>query len=139
MFTLIEVSSIAERYSRIINAPIDQLLTFGLSRDDGTPNVEISEPFYSYVANDRGIKSINRRTQDIDELLYWVFTDICFNLAVDYEFYHRNPMVDPRRMIFAYQLELINRLNRKWYSKTKKEIKEILDIAPYVDNNKDSE
>jgi hypothetical protein len=128
-----EIENKIEQLAKIIDAPFSQMVTFGNSRDDGTPNIEVNDSDYFYVIRDRMICE-NRRAQNFDELLYWVFSGICFSMSCKYELENRKPQMDTRRIMFQYQLELLNKINTEWCWKRKREIGKILDSTPYDDN-----
>jgi hypothetical protein len=131
MLSLTEIKQKIEQLASYINAPIDQMLTYGISKDDGTPYIEIDDANYYYLAFDHDTRSINRKTQDLNELLFWVFADISFNMACLYELAHRDPKINYRKVIFSYQLELLDKLDPLWKERREREIDEILKFNPY--------
>ena len=134
MFSLIEIKQKIEQLAIQIDASANQMLpTYGTSKDDGTPYIEVEYSNYFYLAYDRDTKSINRKTQDIDELLYWVFAGVTFNMASSYASAHRDPSINYRRIMFSHQLELLEKLNPLWRKRREKEIDEILKGSPYSD------
>ena len=90
---------------------------------------------YSYVIldNEAGMEHLSRgTTQDIDELLYWVFEYITFSMASSYAAMHRDSINNHRRVMFLHQLELLKKLNPFWEKRREKEIDEILKFSPYT-------
>lgn len=41
------------------------------------------------VVVERGIEWERRKTNDLDKLLYWIFANLTFSMAVEYELAHR--------------------------------------------------
>jgi hypothetical protein len=68
-----------------INAPESTLpgMTFA------NPYVMIENGAYHYLVRERGETLQDRKTHDLDELLYWIFQDVTFNMAVQSERKHR--------------------------------------------------
>jgi hypothetical protein len=133
MLKLDEIKKNVEILASQINAPANQMPTYHLSRDDGTPHIEVDAKNYYYIALERDRKIKNQQTDDVDELLYWVLRDITFNMATSYELAHREPKSDPRKGIFSYQLDLLEKLNPLWKERRRREITEILKDHPYRD------
>ena len=108
------------------------LPTYGTSKDDSTPFIEVNAPYYYYLAYERGVKCINRQTTKLEDLLYWVFQDITFDLAMSYEPEHRIPAAshDYRKAIFTHQLELLNSISLSWKKKREQEIAAIISDHP---------
>jgi hypothetical protein len=121
------------RLSKLIDAPTDQLPTFGRSRDGGYPHIEFDQHGYHYVVIERGTEQERRTTRDPDELLYWIFEAITSYMAFQHELRHREAGRDPRRIAFPRQIHLLERLNPLWTQRRRLEIESILDSHPYDD------
>jgi hypothetical protein len=133
MKTLDELRSIIEVLAERIHAPKDSLPTYVHPREGAYPCIEIIDQGYHYFAMERGQLMIDRFTEDEDELLYWVFRSITFEIALDYEHKHRRPFVDFRRLMFAKNIELFGVLSKDWENRYRAEIVEILRKNPYED------
>jgi len=120
--------------ARIINAPRDLLPTFGSTRDFGNPHIEVDKKNYHYVIVERGIEWERSTTQNLNELLYWIFNDVTFQMACDYEVKNRVNNQDFRRELFRKQLELMKNINSDFSKKLEEEIREILKNHPFNDN-----
>jgi hypothetical protein len=83
---------------------------------------------------ERGAERERLRTNNLDELLYWVFESTTHALAVDFELHHRNPAEDFRRGMFQHQLELLEQLDPAWRDRCDKKIKAILENYPFRDS-----
>ena len=94
---------------------------------------EIDEDGYNYVVSERGIEFKRQHTKDIAKLLYWIFKDIEFNIASEYELNHRKSNEDSRRQLFAKIIELMELIDPKFAKWEKKEIAKILKENPYCD------
>jgi hypothetical protein len=92
---------------------------------------------YYYVNFDHATKVFDRKTSDLDVLLYWAFADITFIMASDYASTHRDPKVDPRKIMFEHQLALLDMINHDWKERMEPEIAEILKVSPYRDLSSD--
>lgn len=103
------------------------------SAEDGRPHVEISRNEYSYVVFERGCELERRQTKDFDELMFWLISDMTFELASSWELDHRLANQDPRRLIFFKQLELMNKINTHWSEKLSEAQHEILVNYPFED------
>ncbi len=102
-------------------------------RNDGSPHVEINENDYHYVVTERGVENSRRTTKEPNEILYWMISDITFWMAVDFELKHRIEGRDFRRLMFAKQLELLQKAHLNWAEKRRKKIEAILTENPFVD------
>jgi len=120
--------------ARIINAPRDLLPTFGSTRDFGNPHIEVDKKNYHYVIVERGIEWERSTTQNLNELLYWIFNDVTFQMACDYEVKNRVNNQDFRRELFRKQLEFMKNINSDFSKKLEEEIREILKNHPFNDN-----
>ena len=65
----------------------------GPSEDGAPPHVEIDARGFHYVVVERGKEISRKSTARIDDLLYWIFDDVTFNVACDHEVRHR-PFAD---------------------------------------------
>ncbi|MEJ2294250.1 MAG: Imm63 family immunity protein, partial [Candidatus Lokiarchaeota archaeon] len=68
---------------------------------------------------------------DVHKLLYWIFKDIVFEMASDYELNHRKPEEDFRKLLFNKDLALFEKLDNQWYVWEKEDIDNILKENPY--------
>jgi len=121
-------------YGKKINAP-SRLLTVRATSDGfGTPYIEIDKNGYNYIVSERGVEFERRQTRNTDQLLYWIFKSIVFIMANDYELEHRKPNEDHRKLLFAKQIELMEKLDSKFAQWEKEELDKILEEAPYEDD-----
>lgn len=131
MVSLEEIQQIVEKNAKIINAPTSKILTFGISRDDGTPCIQNSQDKYYYICKDRNTITFQKQTDDINELLYWVFCGITSEMAETYAINHPIKNRFSRKVKFSHQLWLLDQINKNWSTKREKEINEILIQYPY--------
>jgi len=99
----------------------------------GEAHVEVQNGVYQWVVTERGSEWERRETRDPQELLYWLVYDVVCSLATQYEFDHREPGQDFRRIMFAKQVELMESLDPKWADRTKAYIQTVLLDNPFVD------
>ncbi len=100
---------------------------------NGSPHIEIVGGRYHYVVTERGRELERRVTESLDRVLYWLVSDLVFDLAVKYELEHRIPGRDSRRLVFAREIELLEKLNPEWAERTRQKIQDILKKYPYRD------
>ncbi|HET6555760.1 MAG TPA: Imm63 family immunity protein [Prolixibacteraceae bacterium] len=74
-----------------------------------------------------------RRTRDLDELLYWIFTNITFSMAFKLSLEKSIGSMDRRKLIFQFQEELLGKLNLQWKDKIHAEYIEFLKNHPTDD------
>ncbi len=135
MRSLVEIQQVIDKLARQVNAPIGAMPTYDNFRYDGTPNIEVGDSLYYYRAFDRGIATLNRQTDNLARLLYWVFKDITSTMAFDYVRKHQEPQANFRKACFEYQLMLLAQINQEWKGLREKEIEEILQKFPYEEES----
>ena len=101
-------------------------------RGDGSPYIEV-ESAYNYVTEERGVETERRATIDLDELLYWIMSDLTFWMAWDYELKNRREGESSRRQAFAKDIELLEMLSPAWAERRHTEYSEILRQHPFND------
>lgn len=70
-------------YCRIIRAP-KKLVHFAVlehSTHLGDPHIEIDDSAYHFIVCERGKETFRRTTTDLNELLYWIMSDITASMA----------------------------------------------------------
>ena len=132
--TLAAVEDAVQRLARKIGALSDALPTFGRSEQSGRPHIEVIGKTYHFVSAERGTEFSREKTTEIEELLFWIFSSVTFEMAVKYELAHRIKGQDFRRLLFQKQFELLRALNSAWAVRMEKEKEQILLDHPFVDN-----
>lgn len=133
---LLDLSEIKQRVDALaakIDAPEQYLPTYGWSDGMATPHIEVDYS-YNWVVSERGREYERRRTRDINELLYWVFSAVASSMALRDKKRVRNPHEDWRRCWFAAQLDILGRLSPTWRLREQERIDEILAEYPYDDS-----
>ena len=97
---------------------------------DGSAHIERERQSYCYVVTERGSEYERRRTQDPEELLFWMMSDVTFDIAVRYELTHRRPGADSRRLLFRTQEELLQSLKPAWADELRRKHRSILRQHP---------
>ena len=120
-------------YGAMIDAPPQMLTVFIQPQGDGTPFVVVEEDGYRYIIEERGMIFEERKTKDVNLLMYWLMSSIIFNMACCYELANRESQRDPRRIIFVKELELFEIINKSWRQLKKSELDEILKNNPFDD------
>ena len=130
---LTEIKSRVKKLAAVIAAPAETHPTFGRSEQSGRPHIEVDSKGYHFVIAERGQELERHTTSDIDELFYTIFRWITFELAVKHELAHRIQGQDVRRVLFAYQQNLLSRLSPAWGERRKQEHEQILQKHPFND------
>jgi hypothetical protein len=130
--TLQEIKNRVEELAQKINAPNHMLPSYGSIKYDALPYIEIDNlGLMYYVVFERGLELERKMTDQLDELLFWIFAPVTFWMASQYELEHRNTSQDSRRIMFSKQLELLGQLSEKWKVQEQEEHQRILRVAPY--------
>jgi hypothetical protein len=73
MRSLQTMRRIVKDHARRINASVS---VFSVPHSDGSPYIEVADDAYFFVSEERGVELERRRTDDLDELLYWIFDGV---------------------------------------------------------------
>jgi Immunity protein 63 len=134
---MVAVSTIKSRYyhaARRLGAP-KRLVVFATQpRPDGGAYVERGDGAYAYVVWERGVELQRRITHDPDEVLYWLVSDLTFEMALEYELSHRRKHRDSRRLLFEKHLELLATVNHTWSERQRLEYDRTLQEHPFLDH-----
>jgi hypothetical protein len=134
--TLDQIKTEIDRMANRLGASgVKTLPTYGYSEQSGRPHIEVDECGYHFVVSERGYESERLTTQEVDELLYYVFESVTHQLATKYELQHRVEDQDFRRLLFKRQIELLSILSPKWAMSRSKKIEEILRQYPFDDSS----
>ena len=125
-----QVRSIAAR----IGAPDDLLPTFGRTRDGAHPNVEVNETGYHFVVVERGEELERATFADVDGLLEKIFRSVTFSMAMNHRSGLRMSGRDPRRAMFARQVQLLAILSPEWADREARDHQAILARHPFDDS-----
>jgi hypothetical protein len=133
-YSLEEIKEKVQELASKINAPTDLLPTFGYSKDFAYPHIEVDNlGLLHYVVIERGQELDRKTTNKLDDLLYWIFADVTFNMACDYELKNRIEDKDFRRIMFDKQEQLLGQLNDIWRQTENEEHIRILKTHPFDD------
>ena len=106
-------------YAKIINAPQKFLCFSETPRHDGGAHIEYEGNELLYVHTERGSRYDEKRTRNPDEILFWLLSDLIFNMAVEFERENRKPNEDSRIQMFAKEEELMAKINSDWANELK--------------------
>ena len=134
MLTLSEIEIMVNELAQKIGAPQNILPTYGYSEQTARPHVEISSLTYYYVVAQSGQEVSRYATRDIDQLLYKIFVDVTFGLAISYAENNRTEDQDIRRLAFQRQVELLTLLSPQWGERGSQEQVQILKQVPFDDD-----
>jgi len=125
MLSLVEIEKMVKELAHQIDAPANQLPTFGNSRNNGTPDVDLNGTDYLYEERDRDTVCMHYKTHDIEELLYRIFRDVTSKMASTYIRKVLGSTDERVRLRQDYHLVLLGKLKEEWGERLKKEIMEI--------------
>jgi len=134
MYTYSELNNKIKLLGKTIDVPEKLLVGFGQKNQYAQPYIEIKFPFYYLVVSEKGRELDRQKFLNVDTLLYAVFEKITFEMALHYEVIHRVPFQDCRRVLFSYQLNLMEKLSLKWKKQLQSKIIDILKCNPYQDD-----
>ena len=131
--SLRDVQSEVERKGAAIAAPAAYLPTYGKSTDHARAHLEVDGRGYHLVVVERGVEESRTTTRDLDELLFLVFKAVTLAMASDHERAHKVETTDPRRVLFARQIELLARLSPEWAKREAEEHERLLRVHAFDD------
>lgn len=126
-----KINSLAKK----INVPKTLLDSLQRQNQYAQPYIEIKFPFYYLVVSENGREIKRQKFKNAEGLMFAVFEELTFVMAIQYELMHRVMGKDSRRIIFSYQLELMEKISIKWKDILQVKINQILRDNPYNDKN----
>jgi hypothetical protein len=103
---------------------------------DGSAHIEdLPGGGYRYVCTERGAEYNERITDNPQDILYWLYQDVTFEMACRWEINNRITGRDARRLIFSKQLELLRVIGEEYALRREKEMETILLAHPFKDSN----
>lgn len=132
---LLKIKRKINQLQRLIDAPRMLRPSYGaLEYDVNSYYIEIDKKgVMRLIETEKNRVREVRRTKELDELLYWIFTNITFSMAFTIKSGNNADGYDHRRQIFLKQEELLGKLNPRWKEKKHAEYKAFLRKYP-VDN-----
>ena len=88
---------------------------------------------WHYIVMERGQEQEHHSSEDLEEILYYVFETITSSLAEKYAMKNRVKGKDFRRLFFEKQLELLGIIDKGYQKKLEEELILVLERAPYKD------
>lgn len=131
--TLIEIENNVNLLGKLIKASPHLFPSYGFSKDDAAPHIEVDSMGMHYVIIERGEEIERKTTNNIDEFLYWIFDNVTFSIASNFELKYREESKDCRRIMFSKQEELLGAIKPQWEKISKKEHSAILERHPFDD------
>jgi len=133
-YSLDDIKKIVVELALKIHAPTNLLPSYGQQTWDAHPYIEVDNlGFMFYIISERGQEYERKITEIIDDLLYWIFANVTFSMASDFELKNRIEDRDCRRIMFDKQEELLGLLSDNWRQKENAEHKSILKNHPFDD------
>lgn len=96
------------------------------SNDFAKPFIEIDRYGYNYVCRERGEEIFRKLPFDLNDLLYEVFTDVTYELAIKWEVKNRNEKEDSRLRLFGKQVQLMSTINEDFGERLNNRLQRIL-------------
>ena len=87
-----------------------------------------------YVVKERGDELERRKSDSLDEILFWIISYVIFKEANNFEIKHRVPNQDIRRLLFSEEIRLMNLISEIWAERIKLKQEEILRDYPFHNN-----
>lgn len=123
-----------DRLARVVDAPERSLPTYGRSEDMARPHIEVAGPHMSWVVVERGKEWERRTTDDLDELLYWIFRSVISEMSSKFAARHPVEGKEFRYPMFRKELELMGTLSPAWRSRLIAELGHLLREAGLSDD-----
>jgi hypothetical protein len=133
LMPIVEIQKQVEEIARRLGSNDYYLPTFCFTEDFARPAIYVDQRGYHYVIVERGIEQSKQTSQDIKDLLYWIFDDITFSMACDYDLKNREEDKDFRRLLFKEQERLIGQIDIQFQEKLVRKHQEILKTHPFED------
>lgn len=86
-----------------------------------------------YVVKERGDELERRKSNSLDDILFWIISDVIFKEANNFEIKNRIPNQDFRRLLFSEQIRLMNLISEIWVERIKLKQEQILKDNPFCD------
>jgi len=134
MKNLDEIEKNIINIANLNNIPLNLCPTFRFNEGTARPEIKVDQLGYHYVISERGNVFENYITLDFDEILYRVFEDATFTLAMKQAMKNRIEGEDFRRQFFKIQEEMIKEIRESFYIKLCDKHKNILNQYPFSDN-----
>ena len=131
--SLSELKLIVANLGKLITARKSDLPTMGKSADFAHPSVDVDVAGYHYIVVERGAEIRRETTCDLDQLLFWIFENVSFLMAIRQVGTANEVDRDQRRDYFARQMELLKKLKPEWGEAIRQKQTEIIEKFPFDD------
>lgn len=138
-----EIEEEAEKLYKMLNESVDEEYRINCHdyyqfrnsdpNDPGTYIYSDKDGYHKDFVGDRGGLEIARIIENLDDIYYSICEHLSFTIARKYEVKNRVKGQDTRRLMFSKQLEILQKVNLKYYQRCKEEIEKILKENPYDD------
>jgi hypothetical protein len=126
MVDSVELEARVRELGRVLGASKHELPTFDRPRGDGLAFIEVRGAEMHWIVDERGRELQRRTTLELDELLYWAFEAVTYQMASDWEVRHRNDDKDIHVALLNKQFELLARLSDRWVARRRADVGDIL-------------
>jgi hypothetical protein len=133
MLTLSELEAEIRRLAGMIQAGDDVFPVFGGPKIESRPRITVNWIGYHYQLPWLDPLTTTVTTRNLDDLLYYVFSDITSALAKIQAEKDPIPDQDPRRLIFQKEVELLRVLSHDWAKRRTVLEEEFIQEVPYDD------
>lgn len=115
-----------EKIAALIGAREEHLPTVEYSRDIGFSHIEFKGGKYHLVSVERGKEVKRKSTTYLDEFLYMIFSNVTFEMAIEFEVSNRVAGQDSRILLFAKQIQLMRSISPEFGERIEKTIPRIV-------------
>ena len=131
--SLKEVKQIVGKLGRMIKAPTSDLPTFGRSSGWARPHIAVDSMGYHYIVEERGQEIRHETTDDLDQLMFWIFEQVSFDISLRESVAARQENLDDSRFFYVRQEELLHKLKPGWAEVIHQKHAKILEEFPFDD------
>ncbi|MHA3116376.1 hypothetical protein E0H86_10710 [Acinetobacter sp. ANC 4635] len=131
MYTFLEIQSKVDQICQKIG--LEKRRLWNSVQNDGNPYISIQEDNYWYISAERGEIYFDKKTNNFEELCYWIMDDFISSYSYKFELKNRVREQDFRRIVFSKQIELFGLISDEWKSRKEESIKQILKRSPFND------
>lgn len=134
--SLLKIKRKINQLQRVINAPKELRPSYGAFEYVDSYFIEIdAKGVMRLIETEKGRIHEVRRTKDLDELLYWIFTNITFAMACKQDMETDIRANDRRIAIFLHQEELLGKLYPHWQDRKHAEYEAFIKNHPKDDTS----
>ncbi len=93
------------------------------SNDIAEPYIEIRNTGYDYICRERNVEIFRKMPYDTNHLMYEVFKDVTFSIAMKWELVNRKEDENSRLKLLEKQIKLMDKINPEFGLQLRNELK----------------